>query len=375
MWTGIPPLHAVSSGALKRKRMAIPHQPPSKGTTASALVVIPCLNEEEHLEGVIDQLLAEADHVNLTIIVADGGSTDGSRAIARNYLARDHRVVLMDNPKRIQSAGVNRAVEMYGGDFDFLIRVDAHARYPTRFCERLFNVQARTRADSVVVSMHTVGRGCFQCAVASAQNSILGNGGALHRNVALEGWVDHGHHALITIKAFKAVGGYDESFSHVEDVELDIRLRAAGFSIFLTGEVDLAYFPRRTIADLFRQYRNVGRGRMRNFLKHRKEPKVRHLILAAVAPALGLLLLTPFSFFFALPALSWALLCLGYGLLLAVHHRDPCTAAAGIAAMVMQFGWSVGFFEELKVRLWQADGVMQVDGPTDKSRTSERITR
>jgi glycosyltransferase involved in cell wall biosynthesis len=375
MWTGIPPLHAVSSGALKRNRMAIPHQPPSKGTTASALVVIPCLNEEEHLEGVIDQLLAEADHVNLTIIVADGGSTDGSRAIARNYLARDHRVVLMDNPKRIQSAGVNRAVEMYGGDFDFLIRVDAHARYPTRFCERLFNVQARTRADSVVVSMHTVGRDCFQCAVASAQNSILGNGGALHRNVALEGWVDHGHHALITIKAFKAVGGYDESFSHVEDVELDIRLRAAGFSIFLTGEVDLAYFPRRTIADLFRQYRNVGRGRMRNFLKHRKEPKVRHLILAAVAPALGLLLLTPFSFFFALPALSWALLCLGYGLLLAVHHRDPCTAAAGIAAMVMQFGWSVGFFEELKVRLWQADGVMQVDGPTDKSRTSERITR
>jgi glycosyltransferase involved in cell wall biosynthesis len=355
--------------------MAIQYQPPSKGTTASALVVIPCLNEEDHLEGVIDQLLADADHIDLAIIVADGGSTDGSRAIARNYMARDHRVALIDNPKRIQSAGVNRAVEMYGADFDFLIRVDAHARYPTRFCERLLNVQARTRADSVVVSMHTVGRDCFQRAVASAQNSILGNGGALHRNVALEGWVDHGHHALITIGAFKAVGGYDESFSHVEDVELDIRLRAAGFSIFLTGEVDLVYFPRRTIPALFRQYRNVGRGRMRNFLKHRKEPKVRHLILAGVAPALALLLLAPFSFLFALPALSWVLLCLGYGLLLAVHHRDPCTAAAGIAAMVMQFGWSVGFFEGLKVRLWQADGVMHFDGATDNTRTSERITR
>src|SRR5262249_40598363 len=156
---------------------------------------------------------------------------------------------------------------------------------------------------------------------------------------------------------------------------LDIRLRAAGFSIFLTGEVDLVYFPRRTIAALFRQYRNVGRGRMRNFLKHRKEPKVRHLILAGVAPALSLLLLAPFSFIFALPALSWVVLCLGYGLILAVRHRDPCTATAGIAAMVMQFGWSVGFFEGLKLRLWQADGAMQVDGPTDKTRTSEQITR
>src|SRR5262249_58872642 len=65
----------------------------------------------------------------------------------------------------------------------------------------------------------------------------------------------------MTIRAFNAVRGYDDSFSHVEDVVLDIRLRAAGFAIFLTGEVEVAYYPRRTMAALFRQYRNVGRGR------------------------------------------------------------------------------------------------------------------
>src|SRR5437660_2205720 len=311
-------LHTISSSAPNRKGMAKQHQTTFEGSTASVLVVIPCLNEEEHLDGVIGQLLADAGRINLAIIVADGGSTDGSRAIARDYMARDRRVVLMDNPKRIQSAGVNSAVARYGSNFDFLIRVDAHARYPNRFCERLLNVQARTRADSIVVSMHTVGNSCFQRAAAAAQNSILGNGGALHRNVAREGWVDHGHHALMTIRAFKAVGGYDDSFSHVEDVELDIRLRASGFAIFLTGEV--TYYPRRTMAALFRQYRNVGCGRARNFLKHRKSAKIRHLILAGIAPALSLLLLAPFSFIFALPALSWALLCLGYGLLLGVRQ-------------------------------------------------------
>jgi succinoglycan biosynthesis protein ExoA len=355
--------------------MAIQHQATSKSSTASVLVVIPCLNEEEHLEGVIDQLLADADRIDLAIIVADGGSTDGSRAIARDYMARDRRVVLMENPKRIQSAGVNSAVERYGSDFDFLIRVDAHARYPNRFCERLLNVQARTRADSIVVSMHTVGRSCFQRAAAAAQNSILGNGGASHRNVAREGWVDHGHHALMTIRAFKAVGGYDDSFSHVEDVELDIRLGAAGFAIFLTGEVEVTYYPRRTMAALFRQYRNIGRGRARNFLKHRKDAKVRHLILAGIAPVLSLLLLTPLSFVFALPALSWALLCLGYGLLLGVRQRDPCAAAAGVAAIAMQVGWSVGFFEALKAGLWRTDGTRQVDSRTDTTRRRDRITR
>jgi len=355
-------LHTISSPAPNRNGMAIQRQATFEGSTASVLVVIPCLNEEEHLYGVIGQLLADADRINLAIIVADGGSTDGSRAIARDYMARDRRVILMDNPKRIQSAGVNSAVARYGSNFNFLIRVDAHARYSNRFCERLLNVQARTRADSIVVSMQTVGNSCFQRAAAAAQNSILGNGGALHRNVAREGWVDHGHHALMTIRAFKAVGGYDDSFSHVEDVELDIRLRTSGFAIFLTGEVEVTYYPRRTMAALFRQYRNVGCGRARNFLKHRKSAKIRHLILAGIAPALSLLLLAPFSFIFAVPALSWALLCLGYGLVLGVRQRDPCAAAAGVAAIAMQIGWSVGFFEGLKAGLWR-----------DKTQTRERI--
>src|SRR5262249_48459286 len=93
-------LHTISSPAPTRKGMARQHQATFKGSMVSVVVVIPCLNEEEHLGGVIDQLLADADRINLAIIVADGGSTDGSRAIARDYTARDRRIVLMENPKR-----------------------------------------------------------------------------------------------------------------------------------------------------------------------------------------------------------------------------------------------------------------------------------
>jgi succinoglycan biosynthesis protein ExoA len=310
------------------------------------LVVIPCLNEEEHIEHVIRKLAVEADQIDLTIVVADGGSNDQTRTIVQQ-LSVHHPVVLMDNPRRIQSTGINDAVRKYGNQAKFLIRVDAHASYPENYCEMLLDVQARTLADSVVVAMQAEGTTCIQRAAAAAQNSILGNGGSPHRNQVRDRWVDHGHHALIKMDAFNAVGGYDESFSHNEDVELDNRLSAKGFRIFLTGEVIVTYYPRRSIVGSFKQYFNIGQGRARNFLKHRRRANLRHLVLAAIAPLLCLALLTPFSALFAIPALAWMLACLTYGSILGARLGNPCAMASGIVAMAMQAGWSFGFFNGL----------------------------
>jgi hypothetical protein len=76
------------------------------------------------------------------------------------------------------------------------------------------------------------------------EHSILGNGGAAHRNETGGRWVEHGHHALMTINAFRAVGGYDETFTHNEDAELDARLKAERFHIYLTAETQVTYYPR-----------------------------------------------------------------------------------------------------------------------------------
>jgi succinoglycan biosynthesis protein ExoA len=318
-----------------------------KGSTGTVLVVIPCLNEEKHIAHVVTKLAAEADRIDLKIVIADGGSTDQTRSIIQGLARSNSRILAFDNAKRIQGVGINSAVRKYGDRAQFLLRVDAHATYPDRYCETLLNVQASTLADSVVVSMRTVGSTCFQRAAAAAQNSILGNGGSAHRNKTADHWVDHGHHALMTIDAFRAVGGYDETFSHNEDAELDARLIKEGFRIYLTSEAQVIYYPRGTVAGLFQQYFNIGRGRARNFLKHRKNTKLRHLVLVAVAPAICLLVLVPFSAIFAVPALVWSLLCLGYGLVNGIYLRDICATAAGVAAIAMQAGWSFGFFRGL----------------------------
>lgn len=313
----------------------------------SSLIVIPCLNEAAHIGALLGQLCPAAARLGARIIVADGGSTDGTLAIVEQVAAKDARVILLHNKRRIQSAAINLAVGTFGEGADYLIRIDAHGGYPDDYCDRLVEEAMATGADSVVVSMLTSGSGAVQKSVAAAQNSKLGTGGSKHRHLSAGEWVDHGHHALMRISAFGAVGGYDETFSHNEDAELDYRLRQAGYKIWMSGKTQMVYYPRASLKGLYFQYLGYGRGRAKNVLKHRVIPKVRQMVPLAVFPVV---LLAAFSFVHwiaAVPLLIWAAVCLGYGLVTAIRQRNAGVALAGVSAMVMHFGWSVGFWLQL----------------------------
>lgn len=312
------------------------------------MVVIPCLDEATHIEALIDRLGPVARRLDLKVVVADGGSVDGTREIVRRITAANPRVTLLSNPKRIQSAAVNLAVEKFGDAFASFIRIDAHGDYPDEYCDRLLQEAQETGTDSVVVSMETRGSGAFQKATAIAQNSLLGNGGSPHRQGAGGHWTDHGHHALMRVAAFRAVGGYDESFSHNEDAELDYRLRAAGYRIWMTGKTFMVYYPRASPMALFRQYLGYGRGRARNILKHRSLPKLRQMLPLLVAPVVaGASLALLLNWTALVPAALWAAACLGYGVWMAVGQRNPYGPLAALSAMVMHLAWSAGFWLQL----------------------------
>ncbi|NWJ24242.1 glycosyltransferase family 2 protein [Rhizobium sp. RM] len=311
------------------------------------LIVIPCLNEAKTIEALLHKFTGMMDGKNFRVVVADGGSTDGTRDIVDAFVTNDERVTLLPNPKRIQSAGINLAVSTFGQDYDYLIRIDAHGDYPDDYCLRLIEDAERTGADSVVVAMDTVGHGLFQKATAMAQNSKLGNGGSKHREGAKGHWIDHGHHALMRIAAFDAVGGYDETFSHNEDAELDFRLRKSGFRIWMTDKTRMTYYPRSSVLPLFKQYLAYGRGRAKNLLKHRSIPKIRQMIPLAVLPVFVFALLSLYHWVALIPLGLWIAACLGYGLWMAIGQKNPYGPLAAFSAMVMHFAWSTGFWLEL----------------------------
>jgi succinoglycan biosynthesis protein ExoA len=322
-------------------------EPIAQIATDKVLVVIPCLNEERNIAAVIRNVLRDPAAENLLVVVADGGSSDGTRKIVSAIAARVRNLKLMDNPQRLQSAGINLAARLYGSGRRWLIRMDAHADYPDGFVSCLIDEARRTGAPSVVVAMHSRGTGFFQEAAAIAQNSVLGTGGSAHRLPGAAQYVDHGHHALFDLERFLAIEGYDETLSHNEDAEFDLRLAESGGRIWLTRATEVTYHPRARARDLFKQYRNYGRGRATTILRHRARPKLRQLAPAAVAPAAVLALLSPLAIIAILPLLMWLLTCLSYGTVLGVRQGRGCAYASGIAAAIMHFAWSLGFWTTL----------------------------
>lgn len=310
--------------------------------TRSILVVIPTLNEARTIDGVLDALSSDLPPgVTTTFVVADGGSTDGT---AERVEARSG-VTLLRNPRRIQSAAINLAARVHGGDADVLVRCDAHAVYPAGFVRRLVESLDRTGADAVVVPMDSVGHGCLQKATAWVSDTPVGSGGSAHRGGRRSGYVDHGHHAAFRMASFRRAGGYDETFTHNEDAELDCRQRAFGAKLWLDADIRLEYHPRGTFGSLWRQYAGYGRGRSRTVRRHPGSMRARqlavpvHLALSAVALVLAAwlpwLLLWPALYLGVLAAVSVGL---------AVKHRSACGLLAGPAAFTMHTAWAVGFF-------------------------------
>lgn len=313
-----------------------------------AAVVIPTLNEIAHIEGLLWHLLAEPPEVVGEILVADGGSRDGTQEAVHRIARSEPRVRLIDNPDRIQAAGVNRAVAMADQRFGVIVRVDAHALYPGQYVGRLLAALEASGADSVVVRLDTVGRNCLQRAVAAAQNSRIGTGGSAHRMGRVSCFVDHGHHAAFRRAAFEQAGGYDETFEANEDAELDARIRAQGGRIWLDVGIPVTYFPRSTLIGLAKQYRRYGSGRAQTWLKHGETLRLRQMlppaVLLAVTASLILSLVTPYAL---VVPLGYFAVLLAASLSLAIDAGSACVLLAAPALATMHFAWGWGFLRRM----------------------------
>jgi succinoglycan biosynthesis protein ExoA len=255
-------------------------------------VAIPCFNEEASIEACLRGVLAQDyPRDRIEILIADGFSVDGTRAILSRLAKEDHRIRIIDNPERIQAAGLNAILKIARGAV--IVRMDAHCDYQSDYVRKCVEVLESTGADNVGGAQRARAKTHFQKALSAALDSPLAVGGAKYRSAANEGFVDTVFLGAFRRRVFEAVGLYDPRASINEDAELNQRLLAIGGKIYLSRDIVVHYYPRSSLSALARQYFRYGTGRARTILKHGTLPSLRPAVPFFMVMAAAVLLIAP----------------------------------------------------------------------------------
>ena len=308
-------------------------------------IVIPCLNEERYITALLDSLSAQ-DYgpEGIEVIVADGGSTDRTRMLVRDYPSRFKRLELVDNPKRITVGGLNAGMRAATGDCWVII--GAHSAVQQDFVRASVDALRRTGAACVGGPIETIGDGAVGRAIAAAMSSPFGVGNAKFRYAETEGEVDTVPFGCYHRAVWELVGEFDETVDGADEDSYNARLIEAGGRIILVPAIRSSYYPRRSFPALARQYREYGAAKGTLFSRGRPlQP--RHFVPSAMVTAAPALLLVGL---FWKPAM-WALrlLAVAYVVGGVVTARRPAGKAGAnplvaFAAMaIMHVTYGIGF--------------------------------
>ncbi len=331
-------------------------------------IAMPAYNEERYIEACIASVQAQDYPRHLIeILIADGRSTDRTREIIAALAAADPRIHLVDNPARLQAAGLGLMVKQATGDV--IVRMDVHCEYAPDYVRRCVEVLERTGADNVGGSQRAKAKTAFQRALCAALASPLGVGGARYRSPDAEGYVDTVFLGAFRRRVFEAVGLWDPGAITNEDAELNQRILDSGGQIYLSREIVVHYFPRDSFKALAKQYYKYGIGRARTLLKLGSFPNLR--------PALPFLMVAGGTLLLVVPPL-WPLAPVAFAAYALATGAEAVRVGAQLGPAAIPAIWAI--FPTLHVAhgVGFAAGLLRYlrkpDWPAEPERIAKRVT-
>ncbi len=292
-------------------------------------VCMPVWNEAAFIEETLFMVLHQdypADRYE--IIVADGGSDDGTVQIINKLQAVHSQIILRHNPKKKSSSGRN--IGFKEGRGDIFIIIDAHCYIPDN---QLFKniIKCFSKSGAACLGrpqpLDPPGISIFQESVARARKSKIGHGSDSMIYSGYEGYISPVSNGAIYKRAvIEKTGLVDEMFDACEDVDYNYRVEQAGFKSYMSPDLTIKYFPRKDIRALFYQMARYGKGRINLMAKHPDSITFKGLlplffILGLILNILSILIIPKIAVFLFLPYLMY-LMAVCFTILMECKARD-----------------------------------------------------
>ena len=296
-------------------------------------VIMPVRNEADFIGRSLRAVFVQQyPHDHLEIIVADGLSTDETRAQIEVLQAEsDIPISLVSNPERIAPTGLNRAIAAARGDI--IVRVDGHCEIAPDYVAKCVKYLQAGKAEGVGGPIETIGETWRAKAIAVAMSSNFGVGGSAFRCINdREMYVDSVAFPGYKREIFETAGTFNEELVRNQDDEFNYRIRKLGGRILLAPDICSRYFSRSSFKSLWRQYFQYGYWKVRVLQLHPKQMRPRQFVPFIFVASIFLSFLQGLFFSFG----RWELIII-LGLYLLADLAATLKAAARINPAALPF--------------------------------------
>lgn len=306
-------------------------------------VVMAVRNEATRIDATLDAVLTQDYPGPIEVVVADGGSTDGTPAILQHRAATEPRLRVVDNPDRSAAAGLNRAIASSTGTV--VVRCDGHSELSPGYVRLAVEVLHQTGAANVGGLQLAEGTTLLERAVAIAMTTPFGVGNARFRYSSVAGPTDTVYLGTFPREVLDEVGGFDTGMIRNQDYELNYRLRRSGRIVWFDPRLRVTYRPRSSLGALWRQYLDYGRWKRVMLLRNPGSLAARQtapplLIIGLTLSVLAAVVGVPF----------WWIVPAGYAAFLAmatlteaIRRRDRAASLLPVVITTMHLAWGTGF--------------------------------
>jgi|SRR5581483_812063 len=313
-------------------------------------IIIPCRNEEQYIGPCLDSLLAgDYPKDKLEVLIIDGGSTDRTGDILREYIKKFPFIRVLDNPKKITPVALNIGIKNARGSI--IMRIDAHASYDKNYITECVKYLKEYNADNVggVVWAEPIVPTLFAKAIARLYSHPFGVGYSFFRIGVIEPReTDTLFGGCYKREVFDKIGLFNENLVRSQDMEFNIRLKKAGGKILLLPNIVSYYHPRTTFKAFFKH--NVLDGQWAILpLRYVKTPfRLRHYVpLVFVVTLLVLSIASFYSWIFLIPLVGilglYISLMIYFSFKTSLREKDArFMIIMPMAFMTRHFGYGIG---------------------------------
>lgn len=324
-------------------------------TEFSISVIIPVLNEENHISPCLDSILSQTRR-HIEVIVVDNGSSDGTVELVEKFVKMDNRVRLIREDKKGIVVAKNRGIKEARGKV--IAFTDADCVAVVSWLGSLIKHFQGPRVGSVGGP-----------SISPKDDTVLGNIIINSLSCCFPAWkrfceVSGGFreidfnppcNVMYPKRVFDELGGFKEDLYPFEDEEMICRIKDKGYKVYYDPDAIVYHYRKTSVPDVLKLSYRTGNSRATALKRHLKMGKFPYSLPLSVFYVSALFLILPMiKASFIYPSAVYFSLLVSFGIAFSLSMaRKTRILEFPLYLFFLVFivvGWNFGFLRDLFFR-------------------------